>query len=539
VRKIGRPSKPPVDHTFKCPKCGLFLRKGSLTPAGTQRWYCRGETKGKGYCYSTTSPESPDQLTQGGDRIKRKTPLFKRSLQGYKRFIVTAAQNATPVHAGFLRSIEQACEHLNAELIVIPIRYKNPTSRFTKSQKNEEVWAPELAGYLYNSRKPLNKNLILLGDIKTQPTAGDPLSGFEAITHGESGILGHTKMALRSIPTPSSRYPKLLATTGALTIPNYTDSKAGKLGAFHHTFGACLIERDGGTFQMRQINATKDGTFQDLGNIYSPDGILTNQHIEALITGDTHVDFIDPRVERATYSAKDSIVKVLRPRVLGFHDLLDGYSINHHHGNNPFIAIAKRKGNMRDARREAYDAIEFVRDRTGEGMLSVIISSNHDEFLGRWIRETDWRTDPLNAQFYLELALEMVKNTEFVKGYGAQYPNPFIMLARANLEGEQFKVLDPDESFMVKNIELGMHGDNGPNGARGSIRNLRRIGVRSILGHSHTPAISEGAYQVGTSTALKAEYTTGPSSWMNTHCVIYQTGKRSLIHIIDGDWRLG
>ena len=50
-----------------------------------------------------------------------------------------------------------------------------------------------------------------------------------------------------------------------------------------------------------------------------------------------------------------------------------------------------------------------------------------------------------------------------------------------------------------------MHGDKGPNGARGSIRNLRRIGIRSVIGHTHSPGIDEGCYQVGTSTRLRLE----------------------------------
>jgi hypothetical protein len=39
-------------------------------------------------------------------------------------------------------------------------------------------------------------------------------------------------------------------------------------------------------------------------------------------------------------------------------------------------------------------------------------------------------------------------------------------------------------------------------------------------------------------TALKAEYTSGPSGWLNTHCVIYPNGKRSLLNIIKGKWRI-
>jgi hypothetical protein len=90
---------------------------------------------------------------------------------------------------------------------------------------------------------------------------------------------------------------------------------------------------------------------------------------------------------------------------------------------------------------------------------------------------------------------------------------------------------------MIAGIESGMHGDKGPNGARGSIRNLRRIGVKSITGHPHSSGEDEGCMQVGTSTPLKLEYTSGPSGWMNTDAIIYANGKRTLVNFIDGEYR--
>jgi hypothetical protein len=82
-----------------------------------------------------------------------------------------------------------------------------------------------------------------------------------------------------------------------------------------------------------------------------------------------------------------------------------------------------------------------------------------------------------------------------------------------------------------------MHGHRGPNGSRGSARNLANIGVRSVIGHSHSPNIFRGVHQVGTSSRLNLEYASGPSSWLHCHCVIHSNGKRQLVPIIDGDWR--
>lgn len=475
---------------------------------------------------------------------KGKTPIFKRTLGGVTRLLVTAAQNATPVHGAFLKAAEAYCNHNNAELVVVPLRYKNPTSKWTESQANEETWAPEVLPYLCNQRKRLNKNLVLLGDVKTQPTARDPLAGYEALTHGESGILGHPKLALRTIPTPQSRLPKLMTTTGACTVANYTDSRAGKLGEFHHVIGATVVEISGKKFHVRQANAEKEtGFFFDLETYYGytglnfDDGTHNNgPSVLAAIFGDTHVRVICPDVEAATYGA-GGILDVLKPRVRVYHDLLDAESVNPHHEGKPFVAMSKRARGADNVRREADEALQFVEQRTGADDISVLVPSNHNDMLSRWIDRADWKKDPENGDYYLELAAALAKKAKQIEN--AEGISAFAHVAKQRFGNDQrFKVLDTDESYQIAGIELGLHGDRGPNGARGSIKNLRRIGVKSIIGHSHSPGIDEGCCQVGTSTRLRLSYNSGPSSWLNTHCLIYANGKRTLINIINGEWRL-
>lgn len=487
------------------------------------------------YCYSTTNPEAPAQ-TEGGRSVAPVKPV-RRKLKGVRRFLVTAAQNATPAHAGFLKSLETACNHLNAELLVIPIRYKNPTSRWTASQANAEEWDSALRPYLFNARKKLNPHIVVLGDVKTQPTASSPLTGFDALTHGESAILGHTKLQLRTVATPQNKLPKILTTTGAVTVPNYTDSKAGALGNFHHTLGAALVEISGKRFHLRQINADKDsGAFYDLNIRYGEITTTGYDDVPALVMGDTHVDFIDPAVERATFGP-GGIVPTLKPMNLVWHDLLDAYAVNPHHQGNVFIELAKRQNGRDDVYKEVERAVRFIAKRTPRDALSLVVPSNHNDFLTRWVLNTDWRSAPVNAAFYLKTALAMVESTKLT-AHGTEYASPFAHWGRAWLPTDRFRFLDRDESYLIEGVEVGMHGDKGPNGARGSARNLRRVGVRSIIGHSHSPAIDEGCYQVGTSTRLRLEYNSGPSGWLNTHCLVYPNGKRTLINIIDGEWRL-
>lgn len=527
----------------QCPRCKeRYLRKDGFTAAGKQRWGCysyegTGDTKRRVICYTTTDPDLPYVNTQSGTPDKADpNPQFRRPLGGIKRFVITAAQNATPVHTPFFEALKQYCKFNDAELVVIPIRYKNPTSRWEESQTNAQIWDDVLEPYLYNQRKKLNDNLILLADIKTRPTAERPLSGFEAITAGESGILGHTKLQLTTIPTPQNMYPKLLTTTGAVTVKNYTDSKAGKKGEFHHTLGACAVDIVGKKFFMRQINAMDDGSFIDLWQLYTPKRTLKAPPALALVFGDTHRAFIDPLVEAATYN-KNGMVDMFDPEFLVFHDLHDGYARNPHHRNNVFAEIAKRSKDMHLVEREVVDDVAWLKKRC-KGRKGIIVPSNHDNFFTRWIRDTDWRDDPENASFYLETAKYMVDETRMTLG-GSYTPDPFIYWVEKLKGSEEIRCLRRDESFNLGGVELSMHGDLGPNGARGTRNNLRRIGVKSIIGHSHSPGIEEGCYQAGTSTPLKLEYNQGPSSWLQCHVVLYANGKRSLLPIIDGEWRFG
>jgi hypothetical protein len=530
---------------YTCPNCGKPLTKNGPNGSGSKpRWVCRSPSGDRTYCYSTTNPASKHKRTQSGKNEKpaARAQKFTRPLGGITRVLVTAAQNATPIHEGFVKALETARRYYgeaSTEIAAIPLRYKNPTSRWSESQANEERWAPEIAPYLFNQRRRLNKNLVLLGDVKTQPTAESPLQGFETITHGESGIFGHTKLQLKVVPTPQHKLPKILTTTGACTVPNYTDSKAGKKGEFHHVLGAVIVELVGDKFHLRQINAKADGSFIDLDREFHPDGRVTKPGATLGIAfGDKHVRFVDPKVERATFG-KGGIVEVLNPAVLVYHDLLDGYAINPHHRRNadPFSEQAKFRANMQDVRDEVFEALQFIQERAGS-RHSVIVPSNHNDFLRRWLVDVDWRKDPRNAAFYLETALAMVSAAEMTK-HGATYPDPFVLWAERYFGSRGLRVtcIGKDESFTLGDIECGYHGDHGPNGARGTMSNLAKIGVKVIDGHSHTPGIEHGHYRVGTSTALRAEYTNGPSSWLNTHCIVYSNGKRSLINIIDGDWR--
>jgi len=494
-----------------------------MAGSGNRRWQCTA-------CKSRTTQPLKEPL--------KEPTKFNTTLPKAKGYAVTWAQNASFVNEDFLANLKALCEHRGYRLVVIPGRYKNPTSRWTQAQQSSEWWDASVTPYLFSGREAVSPSLMILGDIKTQPTAANPLSGFETITGTMSGIVGHPKLALNSIPTPHNKLPKFMMTTGACTHKNYTDSKAGKKGEFHHAYGAAIVELEGDVFHTRQVNAVRDGSFIDMEWEYSGGHVKKAGRALGLVMGDSHVDFIDPQVVEATFTAPDSIVATLKPMYLIWHDLMDQYTRNHHHRKDPFIAVAKQVSGRDSVMDEMHRAAQFVEDHTPKGVKNVFVPSNHPDALAKWIKESDWRLDPANAETYLATALEMVRNCH-MRDAGAWTIDPFVYWMRKMMKrAKSWVFLARDESFTIGGIEVGQHGDRGPNGSRGSVKGMSKIGVKTIIGHSHSPGIEAGAYQVGTSTRLRLEYNSGPSSWMHTHCVIYANGKRSLINIIDGRWRL-
>jgi hypothetical protein len=191
--------------------------------------------------------------------------------------------------------------------------------------------------------------------------------------------------------------------------------------------------------------------------------------------GDTHFGFIDPGVKEATFG-EAGIVAALKPRHLIWHDLLDGYSVNPHHSGNPFAAVAKRSSGYDQVRGEVERAAAFVQEHT-RGCHSIVVPSNHNDFLRRWVMSTDWRDDPANAQFYLETALALARSTKLSER-ATDLPDPFIFWMRQHTQrASNVRCLDQDESFTL----AGVAGD--PSGRGDHRRVAARLVRHRVMRH--------------------------------------------------------
>lgn len=444
-----------------------------------------------------------------------------------KKFIITWAQNDTPVHETFISNIEAYANFINADIHIIAGRYKNPTSVFT--DKNYDTWSPRIEEYLDANRHEVHKHMWIMSDVKIQPTAVDPMTGLQGMSGINSCVFGSPKVHLETIPVLEGNLPKMMMTTGACTVKNYTDSKSGKKGEFHHTLGFVIVEiKDSSTFFARQVTATDDGNFNDLYyNVkYDPDlgknVISQNESISAAILGDLHYGQHDDRVIQKTLD----MFKIIKPDNIVLHDVFDGLSINHHEIKDPFVQFQREMDGTNSLKGE----IDSMLD--GLGKFSeynvTIVRSNHDDFLDRWLKETDWRKAPTlkNSIEYMEYG------SLILKGEAPNGVIPYLI----NQRYPEFRTLGRSDSFVVNGWELGQHGDIGSNGSRGSILQFRKLNTKIVVGHYHCPGRKDGALAVGTSTKLRVNYNLGPSGWLQSHVIIHHDGKAQHINFIKGEY---
>jgi ribosomal protein L4 len=487
-----------------------------------------------------------------------------------KRFIITWAQNDTPVHERFFQNIKSYAEFIDADVHVIAGRYKNPTSVFT--DKKHDRWHWPVVSFLDAARHNVHKYVSIMSDIKIQPTAVNPMSGLKSVSGTNSCIFGHPKVQQEMIPVLEDCKPKIMLTTGACTVKNYTDSKAGKKGEFHHTLGFVVVEiADDDNFYVRQVTADDNGDFTDLyydvkfngkqevvdfskedqpalsklfwmernfvkeGDMSKPalewrgtTEISRIKRLEAIVLGDIHFGHHDEQVLNKTHEFMGQV----DPKHVVLHDVFDGDSISHHQIKDAFVNYAKEVHDKNNLKKEVKEMLEGLKPFEKYKNV-VVVRSNHDDFLDRWLKNEDWKKQPtaknsVEYMKYSQVLLEQyARGFEYVKGV-----IPHII----NEEYPEFICLSRNDSYKVKGWELGQHGDIGSGGSRGSLQQFRNLDTKIVVGHYHSPGRKDGALAVGTSTKLRLGYNNGPSAWLQSHVIIHKNGKAQHINFIDGEF---
>lgn len=491
--------------------------------------FLRGETYKDWWGKESIKPTASGQV---------ESPEVEHDKRGPGVYVVTSAQNNTYVFDKGLRSLHNYCKERNAELL-IPTYHYNKNAYSKADDQDTECWFdPKITPFICNKSIQFAEDLLMCGELDVLPTAKNPLNPFFNYTREKSGIIPHAKVALKSLPTPKHAHAKLLYSTGTITQRNYIQRVQGQIAQNIHQFSALVIEvEEDGTWFVRQLIMDDDiGSFYDLDKLYTPDGVVEGQSVTAVNYGDIHAAKVDPLVAAVSWGpSPESILNFLKPEYQFLHDVYDHKVRNHHNIDDPYFRFRMHKAGTESVEAEVKLTTDIMQSMLRDYSNIVVVESNHDLALEKWLKEQDYKKDPVNAMFFLRMQLATYMAID--KGY-----KNFSIFEYAckvvDRSLKDVKFLKTDESFMLlDSIEYGSHGHNGNNGARGSARAFQVQGRKFNTGHTHSCEILDGVYIAGVSGKLDMGYNVGGSSWTQSHILTYNNGKRCIVTIKNGKWR--
>lgn len=452
-----------------------------------------------------------------------------------KNYVITSAQavgeydnrrhnlKGSP-NLNLLSGLEHYCNVNDAELVIFTMKGKDA---------REEDLHPTLAdrkdlSYPESRRRTLNSN-IALSDMIVPPQNVDPATGRARFVQRETSLIyASPKQRFVTIPASNNKLPKILATTGAVTHPNYNEvNHRGDTAARDHTYGAIVIEVIGDTFyNLRHLRAQQDGKFIDMGIKFNGNNKPSPAKSETLTLGDIHYGDHDEKAIQANYE----MIEFFKPKRLFLHDFLNGHSVNPHERKNLMSRVQEFDKGRLDLELElklAYKELCNLSKAMGKREVNLVYS-NHGFFLDRYLESGLFVHEPWNAKIALKLAGLMAEGKDPVK-------EGLSMMGKIP---SNVRFLELEDDYKVWGVQHASHGHKGLSGSRGSIRSREIAHGKSTSGHTHSPEIQRDTYIVGTSTRFDLSYTEGgANSWLAANAVLYEGGLRQLIPIIDGKWK--
>jgi hypothetical protein len=485
---------------------------------------------------------------EGRRKIRKAVPLDLNKGK-VTRFLFTSAQNNTKLHENFWRNLLVLKEHYAAELHVSRFAYiksglganGDKATWFNQQQRDKdrrEFWFDErITPYVSDDLRQVAPGLVWRGDANILPTASRPLSRKNTINGRASGIFPHVKIALASVPGMERGAVKFNYTTGTVTQRNYIQRDAGFVADFHHCYGALLVEVTAdGDWWCRQINADSEGTIYDLDICVRNGELTTGNTVEAITWGDVHVENADQEVLINNWG-EGGVLDYLHPRYQFLHDTLDMYSRSHHEIDDPHALFLRYKQHKDNVRKEVVRTADFIGLADRPWVQTIIVNSNHDRALLKWLKNRTAMYDPINFQFWTRMNDRVLSKISDERDYPIVFEEAYLEVTGFSHAPKGITFLAQDDSFIICHahgggIECGEHGDDGQNGARGSTAGYASIGRKMNKGHDHTAGIIDGVYSAGTARVFRigrSDYTHGPSSWSHSDIVTYKNGKRTII----------
>ena len=427
------------------------------------------------------------------------------------------------LHDGFFNNLtKNFCKKNDAELVILPTR-----AHVKALSDQPSHFDPRLEPYKdtnFATEYKFNKYLKAF-DARINPQQANPLTGLANIGTREerkqSILIASPKQMLEVKATGNGSSPKLIASTGSITVPQYRNNRMGRIAADRHVVGALVVTIIGSKFIVHQIQCRDaEGTFNYMGKRYYPDGRVVAEAAEGFLAGDLHFGMEDVQALEATYEQ----LATLQPKKVFIGDIFEGASVSHHIEKDMIqrSVLPEHFKTLENELTMCRNRLEEFWSFCPEDSEVYAVDSNHNTFLHRYLRRGGYMKDVQNFGLAHDMVGEMRAGIDPLR----------LRLDPDNL----INWTGPNDDVVIEGVQMASHGDRGEGGSRGNIKNLERIHTSCMIGHSHKPGIFYGAMQVGTLSKLRMEYNDGPSAWMHCNGVVYKNGKKSSLTILDGEW---
>jgi hypothetical protein len=464
---------------------------------------------------------------------------LQSDIKKYKRFVITTAISGQRLHLNFLKSIKKFCQTNQAKLLVLPSH--DPAHNLDNGM--EWHFSPAiLDDKLVFEDTRLNSNLYISG-IRVTAKQMNPIQNLQEISQVEgSFIAASPKQFLEYDSVSANKLPHARMTTGACTLPNYKSSRGTSLRTAYiadhqHTIGAIIVEiQDDDIYYFTQIQAAEDGSFCHFGVQYEPRRTrkLKGSEAPVLVMGDYHAGEHDESAVKAWID----VIDTLGVQEVVFHDMFNAVSVNPHEEDDIMIRAERARKGLNVLENELHITSTEIDRILGLKTMKkgIMVKSNHDDMIDRYMRKVKYKKDPMNFEFCTILASNLIESSKI--GIKKDFFKTGLELTKNPVHAEKITWLTTEDDYVVGGVHLGAHGDRAANGARGSIKSLKKSYPRGVIAHSHTPGIYKNMFQVGTTSLLRLGYNKGASSWVHCSCLVYRSGQRQLINSIFGNWRM-
>ena len=497
-------------------------------------------------------------------------PVNYRGARTYDECLIEEMPEQRPVKAGYILSYQQegtpavgpavmtiAClsaarKTVTGKPYVVALGGGTYSKRWYSRRSKKDVtevapWPSIIENLVRRKRYSLHPDVQFAAEMNLSPTAANPLTGLQNYIKATSTIFAHPKRAIESVDRHSWSDPISMWTTGAISAPNYILQKAGLKALETHTIGCVIVEVDTEdrlfirnvdidpmTGEAWDLDLHIENGYVRLAKSWREDFALPGP---VLGLGCIHRKGLNAAHARGVWGLGGApeddlpIIDAMEPCAQIFHDLLDGQSINHHEDSDPLAIYARHAQLRASLDEELSQAAEFLVETRRTGTETIIVDSNHNDFVRRWLLKPSTQIEVQNSKLWHLLNWRMREAID-----RGEKPEPFQMVMKERAPDALFRFVGPDDHCEIYGTHFNYHGDRGTGGTKGTTVGLTRLGVRIAKAHDHRMTWRDLVKSIGNLLG-GAEYATGPTAWTGAWLLVHCNGATQMGNIIGEKWR--